>query len=261
MLYHDAKISADECLPLMRELVQQSPGGLLALAWLCRLGPIRADELLEFISGLACGEPLPDALDAKDSVEVFEVLTQGMQYKTGSLRCLISCFLMANIYMSANGRKECLARVMNLPAFSHTERSWLFAWALGEKLDRDWTDDSISIPAAPLPLARLAVGYIVDMGRSATDVVRQVIDDIDSREEKSYVLNGILDLIDRDSTDLQASMRKRAFEVCLASDDPALRRRTYRIASRTETKEFLQQATKDRDASVRTWAIAMLKGR
>ena len=259
-LYHDARISVEECAPLMRELVQPSPGGLLALAWLCQLGQINPDVLLSFSCGLINGEPVPDALEEKDAVEVFERMTQGVQ--TGSwARCIISFYLLSTVYISAKGRKECLLRIMTLPAFKHDERRLIFAWAMGLPVEEDYTSNSeMAIPSVPPALARVAVTCMVDLGLAATEIVRHIITRInDDWEDKRYVLNGMLDLIDRDTPDLQASVRRQAFDVCLASDDPALRRRAYRIAARTESKDFLKRATKDSDASVRTWAISMLK--
>ena len=260
-LYHDARISIEECAPLMRELVQPSPGGLLALAWLCRLGQINPDVLMSFSLGLICGEPFPEALDEKDAVDVFERMTQGVQLPAG-VRCVISFYLLATSFISAKGRKECLARVMTLPAFMHSEREVIVQWAMGFEPNMANVGVSaadVSLPLVPMALSRLAVGYLVDLGYPATDCIRHIIKNIDGWEDKRYVLNGMLDLLDRSTQDIQSSTRRQAFDVCLTSDDPALRRRVYRIAARTESKDFLKQATKDSDASVRTWAVSMLK--
>lgn len=258
-LYHDTKISVEECAPLMRELVQPTPGGLLALAWLCRIGQVNPDVLESFSRGLICGEPFPDALDEKDSVDVFERMTQGVQIGS-RVRCIISFYLLSTVFISAKGRKECLLRVMTLPAFKHDERRLIFSWAMGLEVEEGFADSSdASIPSVPPALVRIAVCCMVDLGVAATEVVRHIIENIEKWEEQRYVLNGMLDLIDRDTQDLQASVRRQAFDICLASDDPALRRRVYRIASRTEPKDFLKRATKDSDASVRRWAISMLK--
>ena len=259
-LYHDTKISLEECASLMRELVQPSPGGLLALSWLCRVGQINPDLLLSFSNGLLCGEPFPEALEEKDAVEVFECMTQGVQLSAG-VRCIISCYLLATVFISAKGRKECLARVMTLPSFTHNERKKVVEWAMGldVAVNASGGEASAILPSAPNALARLAVVYMVDLGCPGKDLIQHIIKHIEEWEEQRYLLNGMLDLMERDTQDLQASVRRQVFDVCLASDDPALRRRVYRIAAKTEPKDFLKRATKDSDASVRRWAISMLK--
>lgn len=257
-IYHDCSASPDECLPIMRELVQPSPGGMLALAWLSRIGQINGDALLSYVCGLIGGEPIPEALDVKDALEVFERLTQ-IQPMSSQVRRAVSFYLLSTAYVSAKARVACLERVMTLSAFIAEDRKIIYAWAMGLDVGLELSD--VPVPSVPLALARQAVASMVDLGWQSTDVIRHVISNIADWEDRRFVLNGVLDLIDSECPDLQASVRKQAFEVCLEHEDAALRRRVYRLATRTEPKEFLLRATKDPDASVRRWAIGMIKSR
>ncbi len=256
-LYHDTKVVIEECIPLMRDLVQPSPGGLLALAWLSRVEQISGDMLQSFACGLIPGEPVEGALQDKDAAEVFERLTQGM-HLTYNARVIIAIHLLSTVFIDAPSRVAALEKVMVLPSFGVRERKLIYAWAMGLEITPDVCDNgSIELPDPPVALARVAVCAMVDLGWSGNDVVRHIItslSDLDAR----YVLHGVLDLIERD-TDLQATIRRQAFEVCLQQTDASLRRRVYRLAARTESKEFLQLAIKDPDYNVRRWALGLLK--
>ena len=257
-LYHDGKISVEECAPLMRDLVQPSPGGLLAVAYLSRLGQVGGDALKGFACGLVDGEPVPDALDAKDAVEVFDSFTQGMQL-TKNARMLIAVYLLSSIYFSAAGRLEALERVAVLPCFPMDERRIIFPWAFGLEKDKEISTE-VRVPEAPVALGRAAASYMVDVGFSAADVIRHITTYANDWADNRYVLNGALDLVERNGNELQQAIRRQAFEVCLQHPDASLRRRMYRLAARTESREFLQQAIKDPDSNVRHWALGMLKG-
>ena len=259
-IYHDTNASPDECAVLMRDLVQPSPGGMLALAWLSRIGQINGDALLNYVCGLIGGEPIPEALDVKDAVEVFERLTQ-IQPMSSQVRRAVSFYLLSTAYVSAKARVACLDRVMNLSAFIAEDRKIIYAWAMGLDVGLEIPNCDVPVPGVPAALARQAVASMVDLGWQSTEVIRHVISNIADWEDRRFVLNGVLDLIDRECPDLQASVRKQAFEVCLEHEDAALRRRVYRIATRTEPKDFLLKATKDPDASVRRWAVGMIKNR
>jgi len=89
-------------------------------------------------------------------------------------------------------------------------------------------------------------------------VVRSVIANLSGWADPRPILQGLLDLVDRNGADLQPALRRQALDLCRRQKEALLRRRAYQLAARTEAADFLGEALRDPDFGVRSWALSRL---
>lgn len=258
-LYVDRVVGLDIKRSVFPGLFQVSPGGLLALAWLCRdektsKDLVSGEKLANFSRTLVCGAPLEDALNSQESVEVVEsILRHGDLGKNG--RAGICVRLLASTFLSTVGRSAALERIMTIPAMNN-ERKTVFLWGMGLDVQAEIARGyAYEVPLAPASLARSAIMCLVACGEECSALVRHVLTDIDCWPDPQPVLQGILDVVEKRGDDMQAGVRRQALDVCVRRESAALRRRAYSLAVKTGNREFLQMALKDPDFSVRGWAL------
>lgn len=243
---------------VLRELVGPTPGGLQALAWLCRNQPMEPGVAMNFVAGLNAGDPTPDALAPREAVEALESLMRAME-TSRSGRLEVVTRLLASPLFSETGRSAGLKRVVSGPWLTPGDRRTLVEWALGlDVVDEIAASFSHSIPQAPVSLARTALPCLVDQGEDLAGVVRSVVANATSWEDPRPLLQGLLDLIESNGAELQPALRRQALDLCRRHKEALLRRRAYQLAADTEGPDFLREALRDRDFGVRSWALSRL---
>ena len=261
-LWADKAVPSEMRLELMRGFVQASPGGLLALAWVCSNDKVDVDFLLEYAGALPFGEPEAGSLgDAECEAVVDGILRVGDLEPVSRVGVCVR--LLASVFMSASGRNAALKRVLTINTFSNKEKKIVFQWAMGLNIMEDMADFKFEVPQAPVALARAGVNCLVDSGEDAARVIRHVVTNIMCWDDSRSVLGGLLDLLGRGNADLQGSLntiRRQLLELCSSHSDASIRRRAYRMGTTLDNKDFLQKALKDSDFAVRMWAIGQLKG-
>ncbi len=243
---------------VLRELVAPTPGGLLALGWLCRNQPVEASTALNFVANLPSGEPLAEALDAREAVEALESLMRAMEAsRSGRLGLVVR--LLGSTLLNEAARSAALKRVVGGPWLTPGDRRTLVEWALGlDVADEIAAGFTHSIPQAPAGLARTALPCLVDQGEDLAGVVRSVVANAASWADPRPLLQGLLDLLERSGPELQPALRRQALDLCRRHKEALLRRRAYQLAANTEGPDFLQEALRDPDFGVRSWALSRL---
>lgn len=248
----------------LSQLIQVSPGGILAMSWLCfnSMKLISTENLFKFakeisnpdtVMNLTCSASR-EPLEAEQCIYCAEAFLCNPDLPRADRTNLIICLLLSNC-LSENGRSRVLEHVMDMRAFTTSERSTLAQWAMG--LDVGSTVSQGFLGSMPLPPAFLARQGISCMVRyqSAADVISHVMKNFDCWNDTRPLLQGILDVIENQPSDVVTLPHTSIFECCIASEDPRLRRRAYTLAEATESAEFMHRALHDSDLGVRSWAI------
>ncbi len=257
-LHADRMAPAGVRREVMRALVAPSPGGLQALGWLCRHEPVEAQSVMTYAANLPLGEAVPSALTERESLEAVEAVMGTLEgARTGRLG--VAVHLLASTLLGEAGRSACLKRLVTGPWLTPSDRRTLVEWAVG----LDVADEVVSgfahgVPPAPPALARTALTCLVDQGDDLSSVVRSVIANLSGWTDARPILQGLLDLVDRNGADLQPALRRQALDLCRRQKEALLRRRAYQLAARTESPDFLREALRDSDFGVRSWALSRL---
>ncbi len=257
-LYADRMAPAGVRREVMRALVAPSPGGLQALGWLCRNEPVDANAVMTYAANLPLGDSLPSALTERESVDAVESVMRSLEgSRTGRLG--VAVHLLGSTLLSEPGRSAGLKRLVTGPWLTPGDRRTLVEWAVGlDVADEVAAGFAHSVPPAPPGLARTALTCLVDQGDDLASVVRSVIANLGNWADPRPILQGLLDLVDRNGTDMQPALRRQALDLCRRQKEALLRRRAYQLAARTEAPDFLREALRDPDFGVRSWALSRL---
>ncbi|MBQ7503054.1 hypothetical protein IJT93_10185 [bacterium] len=262
-------------------LVQVSPGGILAMAWLCEEASdiITVDKIKSFASEISDSNTVlnltravsKEGLDEAQCIFCADALLSRDELSRDERIDIIICLLISNC-LSEEGRNAILAHTLEMRCFTAAERRILYQWAIGMDVKSYVACGFLkTMPYPPSFLARIAIVSLVRIGDDALKIVNHILNYIDSWIDTRSILHGLLDLIEmrsRDSrerefragSDPNILFRQRVFELCVASESASLRRRAYTIAAKTEGRDFLRQALKDKDLEVRIWALNYIKG-
>lgn len=259
-LFIENKVPDNLRAALLPQMVQLSPGGMMALSWQCMNEDSTKDIVLSIASKMPQGAPLPNALNEEEAwavVRGIESSVNNMKYaRTG-----VCIMLLASPYFTEAARAGVLARLLRFGGWTVNDRRTILAWAMGLQVG-----DKISgkefpcpIPDAPKHLARNAINGLIIINEDLNRFIRNVLDGIANWEEPKYILQGILDLVSKTDIDILPALRKQAADICIKQPDPSLRRRAYGMACSIDREHYLQLALRDPDFTVRNWALSMLK--
>lgn len=258
-------------IDILSGLVQASPGGILAMNWLCKVTPgdITPDMIKEFSVELASSElyntkltrsASQETLNSEDSISCVDYLLSKNGLSEDDRVAAVMCFLSSNCF-SENGRSSILSHCSGEHALglSDTAINRLNQWAIGFQVDiRGRLGFLNEIPEPPAFLARSAMIEFVRLGNDAAKLIKHVIQSIDCWEDSRYVLHAILDLVECGSVKMDNTIST----VCIKSDNASVRRRVYSLATSNkvqlnaeESKKLLDSALRDKDVSIRNWAV------
>ena len=270
----EARNLADDLrFQVLRQLVQVSPGGVLASAWLCVNdgAKVGLDKLREFALQLidpqtvknltrdASREPLAKV----QALYAFSALISHPDFSRLDRLCMTVCLLLSDCF-SEEARSAMLERTLELRVFNSADRRILCQWGMGLDVEDEISKGFLrEMPLPPTFLARKAITCLVRVGEDATKVVRHILDNIECWADTKPLLQGVLDIIEFTSQrgEAQTLPRQRIYELCIANPEASLRRRAYVLASATEGDELMRRALHDKDLGVRNWAMAYFNGR
>ncbi len=271
-VYEARNIGDDVRRQILSQLIQVSPGGILAFAWLC----VKAGETItvERIRSFCCEIANPETvmnltreasqepLGVKDSLFCTEAILIKQELSRSDRICAMVCLMLSNC-LSEEGRSAALEHSLEVKAFNSADRRVLCQWAMGLDVSDEISKGFLyEMPLPPAFLARMAIPCLVRIGEDATKVIRHILDNIECWNDTKPILQGVLDLMEmRERSEAQNSLRLRIYELCLASPDASLRRRAYSLGAITEGVGFLHRALKDKDLGVRNWAISYVNSR
>lgn len=257
-LHADRNVPLEVRKTVMRALVAPTPGGLQALGWLCRNERVDPEAVMAFAGNLPVGEPDEGALGEREASEVVESVLKGVDLpRMGRLGVCVR--FLASPLLNETGRAAALRRAVSGPWLNVGDRRTLVEWALGaEVADEINAAFSHAVPAAPPALARTALLCLVDQGEDLAVVVRYALANLGTWVDPRPILQGLMDLVERNGADMQPALRRQALDVCRKRSEALLRRRAYQLAARTEAPDFLREALRDSDFGVRSWALSRL---
>ncbi|MGM9993061.1 MAG: hypothetical protein ACI376_09520 [Candidatus Bruticola sp.] len=258
------------------QLVQVSPGGLLALAWLCSNASetITVDKIISYACELAdpdtnmnlTREASLEPLDKDDSLYCCEAILSKAEVSKNDRVCLLICLLMSNC-LSEEGRSAIVERSLDMRCFDNSNRRTICQWAMGLDVEKDISVGFLKPTQerpllAPTFLARKAITCLVGTGEDASKVIRHIVKNFTCWPDTRAILHGMLDLMvsmePQERLDLQNQGVNSLgiYELCINYGDAAVRRRAYALAAETEDYEFLRKALHDKDLGVRNWALS-----
>ncbi len=259
-LFIDKKVPENLRAALLPQMVQLSPGGMMALSWQCMHEDSVKDIVLSVASKMPQGDPLPNALNEEEAwavVKGVESSVNNMKYA----RVGVCIMLLASPYFTESARAGVLARLLRFGSWTVNDRRTILAWAMGLQVSDKISGQEFPypIPASPLHLARNAINGLISINEDLNRFIRNVLDGIANWEEPKYILQGVLDLVSKTDIDILPALRKQAADICIKQPDPSLRRRAYGMACSIDGEQYLQMALRDPDFMVRNWALSMMK--
>ena len=275
----DPALRTEVRVNILVNLVQASPGGILAMAWLCevasnRITPdmIRNFSLELFRSDLYATKLTRSAsrktLDEKECIYCLDCFMSTNGLSEDDRLAVLMCFLKCDCISEAARSKSLI--------YCSENHSWglgdavnkLILWAIGyigiSEL-RGRLGFLTEIPESPAFLARPAIVEYARLGKDITKLVRYIIQKLVSSEEKKaslnddrYILHAFLDLTEDNHIKLDGTI----FSICVRSNDASVRRRAYSLAAANksfmnteEGKKLFSSAMKDKDVNIRNWAV------
>jgi len=279
-IFKSARLHDDIRRQAFCDLVQVSPGGILAMAWLCEAAGniVTVDKIKSFASEISDSDTIlnltreasKECLDKGQCIFCADAMLSRAELNRHERIDTVICLLISNC-LSEEGRNAILEHTLEMRCFTAADRRIIYQWAMGLNVADEVARGFLKqMPASPSFLARIAIVCMVRVGEEATKVVNHILQNIDGFIDTRPILHGLLDLIEMRSRDYKdrefrvgadpnIMFRQRVFELCVANENAALRRRAYTIAARTEEKNFLRQALEDKDLEVRIWALNYIK--
>ncbi len=259
-LFTGKKVPENLRAVLLPQMVQLSPGGMMALSWQCQHEDVSKETVLSAVSKIPRGAPLPDALNDEEAWEV----VKGIESSVDNLkyaRVGVCIMLLASPYFTEAARGGVLSRLLRFGSWTVNDRRTVLAWAMGLQVSESVVGQEFShpLPPAPMHLARNAINGLVSINEDLNRFIRNVLDGIANWEEPKYILQGVLDLVSKNDLDIIPALKKQAADICIKNADPSLRRRAYDLARTVDSENYLQMALRDPDFMVRNWALSMLK--
>lgn len=259
-LFINKKVSDNLRAALLPQMIQLSPGGLMALSWQCLHEDSAKDVVLSVISKMPQGDPLPNALNEDEAWEVvkgIESRVNNMKYA----RVGVCIMLLASPYFTEPARGGVLSRLLKFGSWTVNDRRTILAWAMGLQINDKISSQEFpcEIPGSPLHLARNAINGLTSINEDLNRFIRNVLEGIANWEEPKYILQGVLDLVSKNDLDILPALKKQAADMCIKHSDPSLRRRAYGLASAIDGEQYLQLALRDPDFMVRNWALSMIR--
>ncbi len=264
----------------LSQLIQVSPGGILAMAWLCENAgeTIMVDKIISFACELInpetevnfAREASLEPLKKEESLYCGKALVSKPELSNNDRVCLFICLLVSD-YLSKEGRLALIEQSLGIRGFTADNKLTICQWALGLDVEKSVSSGFLKQPVyAPNFLARKAVTCLAKATENAPKVLRHIVENISYwSDDIMPLLHGVLDLMSLMDPEERIDLQNQKFKVqctalydlCRNYGDASVRRRAYALAAETESDEFLRSALHDDDLGVRNWALAYFNKR
>lgn len=245
---------------LYARLAGPGPGGIQALGWMVKSGLARAEVVLSFISRLPIGPPDEGALKEAETLEVADSLLP-LEELRRPLRVAVALQLLSCSLLSPRGRAALLQKLLTASWMHPADRRAVLLWAVGMEVSEEVSGVFNQVPPPPGELIRAALGGLVQVGEDVPAVLKLGMERLSSWEDPVQAVHGLLDVLENNGSGLQANIRRQVLDTATRHEQAAVRRRAYSIGEKLEGEHYMREAVRDRDSSIRAWAVTRVKSR
>lgn len=245
---------------LYARLAGPGPGGIQALGWMVKSGLARAEVVLSFISRLPIGPPDEGALKEAETLEVADSLLP-LEELRRPLRVAVALQLLSCSLLSPRGRTALLSKLLTASWMHPADRRAVLLWAIGMEVPEEVTAVFNQVPPPPGELIRPALVGLTTQGEDVPVVLRMGMERLKSWEDPVQALHGLLDVLETSGTGIQGPIRRQVLDLAANHEQATVRRRAYSIGERLEGEGYMRMAVRDRDSSIRAWAVTRVKAK
>ncbi len=245
---------------LYARLAGPGPGGIQALGWMVKSGLARAEVVLSFVSRLPIGPPDEGALKESETLEVVDSLLP-LEELRRPLRVAVALQLLSCSLLSQRGRAALMQKLLTASWMHPADRRAVLLWALGMEVPEEISGVFNQVPPPPGELIRPALAGLVQVGEDVPVVLKLGLERLKSWEDPVQAVHGLLDVLENAGSGVQAPMRRQVLDAATNHEQAAVRRRAYTIGEKLEGEHYMRQAVRDKDSSIRAWAVTRVKAR